>query len=587
MLALVVLVSGCPGAPPSTGPCDGQPCPPTCTNGDCTQPYPGAPPIQIDDGNVVALRVASDERHLLVLRSVAKTNPPTGVLSLVTDDFGKGIAIDLGSAVALDPVTGAPIAGFSPVSDPGYMSGPGGGLYFVEIQSGSRVLEIAGMDGNGARILSSPIVGAPVVANETIFYGIDDGSGTVVVDAAHLPDGPPVELAAPGVFHDPALIPNPSGTAVLIADGSGTRVRVLQSASGSGRDLPLGQSAMVRATWYGDQFFDYLTAAGALRIGTTDTTSGALTVDVVATGQVTRSPVFLPYAHGRPFTVAYAVDAADGSLSKVILHPIQPAGADVVLTLPADYAWSDFSVSPDGSHVAVTDGAGDLAVAPIDGGQGTLVANDLEPDDDSADPAIRFYTFDPMGQQLAVVSSTGTLTLDTVGGQAAATLSAQPIQDRAFFEGSYPHGLNDPALLAFVREDPAQAHGFGTVILKPSGGGAEVALAGGISPYTRAQEVHAHPFAWSGALPGLAPGPFPWGFIGPEVIYENHAGARPGFTLTVLTDDGAHSGPLATGVKVWAVGRPRFASDTPGEVFFTKAGQAGLWMVELPRTPGR
>ena len=335
--------------------------------------------------------------------------------------------------------------------------------------------------------------------------------------------------------------------------------------------------------WSWEGHLVYLTADGTLRITARD---GTGPVDVLAPGQVTRSPVLVPWANTRTATLAYGVDDAGGALTQVVVHPFA-GGADATLTLPAGHLWSGFTFSPDGSEIAVTDGTGALAVGPLAGGTATVIATDLKPEDDGADPPIRYYRFDPLGQQLAVVSAAGTLTLDPVGGGAATTLSAQPVVGPAFFEGRYPDTYRDPALLAFVPDDPAAPSGPGTVVLHPSGGGDDLALAHGVAPHTRAQAVHADPFAWFGTRPGLAPGPFTFGFIGSEALYEDHAGAGAGFALTVFTDDGALHGDLVTGVDVWAAGRSPAWSENPTRIFFGKQGQPGLWMVGVPHTPPR
>lgn len=572
---------GCSRVPVSRGTCAARHCPRGCTDGTCPvtpRTYPGGPPLKLDDGQVVALRAAPWMPSVLVLRRVAGTTPPTGVLSLVLDDYGIGIATRLTGSVALDPKTGAPLAGFSELS--GWVDGFGG-VYFVAQRGGTRALMIAHSDGTGARTLAPAIVGDPVLVYDRLFYETGAGSGTVQVEAAQLPAGKPVEIVPGGTFRDPRLLPCPDASAVLVAGGPGTPLRLVQSATGDGVDLPLGKSTLARAVWSGEGHLVYLGADGTLRIAATDGTGSA---DVLDPGEVAEAPVFVPWNYARNPLLAYGVDGAGGDLAEVVVHPLA-GGADATLTLPTGHRWSAFTLSPDGSEIAATDGAGDLAVGPLAGGTASIVATDLKPEDDRADPPIRYYRFDPLGRQLAVVSSAARLTLYPVGGGAGTTLSARPIAGPAFFEGRYPDVFPDPALLAFVPDDPSAQPGPGTVVLHPGGGGADVDLAHAVAALSRAQAVHADPFAWFGTLPGLARGPLSWGFVGSEALYEDHAGSGAGFALHVLTDDGTRHGDLATGVDVWAAGRGTTWSAFPTRIFFGKAGQPGLWMAGVPHTP--
>ena len=77
--------------------------------------------------------------------------------------------------------------------------------------------------------------------------------------------------------------------------------------------------------------------------------------------------------------------------------------------------------------------------------------------------------------------------------------------------------------------------------------------------------------------------PYPWGWLGSEIVYEARTLAAAGIDLVAATDDVATLGVIAGAAEVWSVRD----APKPERVFLTHAAHDGVWVSRLPQTPGR
>jgi hypothetical protein len=555
--------------------CGGGGTPGQCGSGTAIPPYPGVTPTQIDTGPAVGLHASPDERHVLVQRSVVTSGPNAysqGALAVVTlsASGASGSATELTSAVPF--TNGVPHADFSADS---------AGLYFIDVSTTPNKLVAAASDGSGAHTLATGIVQSTAVAGNTLVYMLDaaDQGGDRPVYAATLPSGAPVQLVAAGSINYPTAEISPTGTAVLVLDESQTVHELVQTATGAATPFgPSGPQSLFGWAFSPDGArLAYWTAANpsgwALRVIKTDGTG-----DAALAGLTWADPAFSPDSQH----VAYTTLDASAHVAQVTVHSF--AGApDLSIPVTTAHFWSALTYSPDGTLLVMSSSDGTLAVAPVaPGASFTVVATGLAgaldlPFPPAAITNAHDYVAAPVSSRVLTV-------VPTAGG--AAHSASVPVDEVAFYEPV----ASRPGLLAFTSTSVTQEGIPGSVALVATDGtGTATMLPGSVLPaFTAAQAVHLDAFGWVGTDSGggQVSEPWPWGWLGSEIVYEtDRSQVVPGaLDVVAATDDGAGTiGVIAPGANEWTVR----GGTTPTRVFFSRASENGVWWSPLPQTPGR
>jgi hypothetical protein len=552
--------------------CGGDGTPGQCGSSTTIPLYPGVTPVQIDTGHALGLRVSPDEQHVLVQRTEVTTGPGAfsqGALAVVTlsASGASGTAVELTSAVPF--VNGVPQADFS---------ADGTGLYFIDVSVTPNALVAAASDGSGAHTLATGIVQSAAVAGNTLVYMLDapDQSGNRPVYAAVLPNGAPVQLVAAGAVYYPTPTPSPTGTAVLLQDQSLTTHELVQTATGVA--TPFGPANQGLGGWVFSPdgarlvYWTSSSAGWALHVIGTDGTG-----DTALPGMAGSDPAFSPDST----RLAYTTLDASSHVASVTVHSFGGA-ADLSITADTAHAWNALAWSPDGALLVMSSSDAALAVAPVaQGAAFTVVATGLVGDlglpfpPASVTMAHDYVSAPVSGRVLSVVP--------TAGG--AAHAASVPVDDLAFYEPVAAH----PGLLAFTSTPVTQEGIPGSVVLLATdGSGSATSLPGAVLPaFTAAQALHLDSFGWVGtdSGSGQVAEPYPWGWLGSEIVYEtDRSQTVPGaLDVVAATDDAGTVGVIAPGANEWTVR----GGTTPTRMFFSRAAQDGVWWSALPQTPGR
>ena len=551
--------------------CGGGGTPGQCGSSMAIPPYPGVAPIQVDTGAALGLRVARDEKHVLVQRTEVTqgTNAfEQGALAVVTvASSGAGSAAELTTAVRW--VNGTPQADFSADS---------AGLFFVDVAPTPNRLVVAAADGSSAHAVATGIIQSAVIAGQTLVYVLDpsDGSGNREVWAVTVPSGTPVRLVAAGTVNYPVVTPSPSGSSVIVGAESSTAYQLIQTASGAA--APVGSAGASVTGWAfspdGARFAYWIAQASGVRELHVVKSDG--TGDQVLTASNVADPVF----SGDGQRVAFGV-AASGStkLGAVTVHDFGGA-ADVTVTASTSRTWEALAFSPDGQALVLTSLENTLAAAPAaKAGAFVELSASVSQSQPSAPPLALCAV---AGGDAAVLASSRAVTVGPIAGGGSHAL-AVPVDDLPFYEPV----ATSPRLLAFTSTSTSQSGIPGSVVVFPfDGSGAGAKLPGAVLPaFTLSQLWNSLPHGWQGpdSGAGQVAEPFTWGWLGSEIVYETDRTNNGGLDVVAATDDLGTVGVIAPGARVWAV---RDAA-TPTRTFFTRPAQNGVWSSAVPQTPGR
>ena len=517
----------------------------------------------------LGLRVAGDERHVLVQRSESSSFDQ-GALAVVTlDASGHGTARELTTAV--DFSTGVPRADFTANST---------ALYFVDGSSTTRRLIASAADGSGARTLASATVQVAQVAGSTLVYMLDApvDTGNRSIFAVVLPNGTPVQLVAPGDVYYPSLSVSPSGTTVFVTDQTEAAVHELvQTATGATTAIgPAG--GLVHGVWSPDgarfAYWTGMTSLTSVHVLNSDGTGDVLLTSSGVTGF---TPTFSPDGTA----LAYGTGDASGNLVSVTVHSLA-GGSDAVLSFSKSRLWGEpFLFAPDSAMVAIASSDGALAVAATShSGAFVELTTSASYNSGTVYPCDWTRTHD---YAAAIPLTNRRLSVAPTGG-GAAQIASSPIDLPAFYEPVTTH----PGLLAFTSVNPSQSGIYGSVALfGTNGAGAPLILPGKVLPaFTLNQEYQSPWSGWQGADSGSGQiaEPFTWGWLGSEIVYESDRdGVHPWFDIIAATDTVGTVGVIAPGAQVWAVRQGM----TPAGIFYTRPSVGGVWFSMLPQTPGR
>jgi hypothetical protein len=557
--------------------CGGGGTPGQCGSGSTIPQYPGVTPTQVDHGPALGLRVAGDEKHVLVQRTETTTGPNAflqgGIAVVTVDSAGAGSAVELTTEARF--MNGQPEADFTTDSQ---------GLYFVDVSSTTAQLVAAAADGTGAHVLASGGIERVQGAGSTVVYTLDapDGSGNREVWAAALPSGTPVRLVAAGALYYPLAAPSPTGTSVLLMDQSLSHYELAHSATGAVTALAVNGLDITGWAWSPDgaRFAYWVAQSGgstrALHVVNADGSA-----DTVLTTSNLFDPAFLPDGQ----SIAYDVAGASGTaIAGVTVRGLGAGGSTAVVTAGATHPWNQLAVSPDGGLLLLTSSDNALAVAPsAHNGAFADFATGLSTLQGSP-PPLTLCAVTPAHDLLAALLANRAASVLPTGGGAGHVLSV-PVDDLPFYEPV----ATAPRLLAFTSTSVSQSGIAGSVALfATDGSGAATTLPGAVLPaFTLAQLWHSAPFGWTGvdSGSGQVAEPFPWGWFGSEIVYETDRGQNgtTAFDVVAATDDAGTVGVIAPGAAVWSV---RGAA-TPTRAYFPHPSSDGVWWSPMPQTPGR
>ena len=524
--------------------------------------YPGVTPIEIDTGAVLGLRVANDERHVMLQRTES-ADLNGGELAVVTiDGAGHGTATTLTTKVEFR--NGIPQADFTDDSS---------ALYFIDIANTSK-LTVAAADGSNLHVVATGGIQAMAALGDILVYVVaaqNDFDDEMF--AMSLPDGQPVPLATGFV---PQIYGSATGRAVFAVDDTGSALHELVQTD-TGVATPLASSGdVVSGVWSPDgahlaYWFGFGENAVTIRLIDADGSNDTL---LTSTSPGGFPPVFSPDGT----VVAYSLSTGANSY-EVIFRTIA-TGSNVIATVPTgSYPSPPTSFSPDGGVFAML-GAGPSFALASTTQNGAFV-------DTATLPLFGFGAticqFTTDGDFAATPSDSRTLLVVPTHGGAVVTPNV-PIDEPGFYEPV----ASQPGLLAFSSTNPTEDGIAGSVeLIDTDGSGTAMALPGTVLPAsTNVQEYHLLYSGWQGTDDGLGQenSPFTWGWLGSEIVYQtDRDGTLPWFDLVAATDTIGTVGVIAPGTNLWAVR----TGSAPTRVVFGRNSVGGTWWSPLPQTPGR
>jgi len=527
-------------------------------------PYPGITPVQLDSDPAFGLRVASDEAHLLVQRSVYTGSSAVALGVVTVPPSGPPVARALTTSVRM--INGFPQADFSL---------DGKGLYFIDIASQPSKLVVASSDGTGQRTIATSIQRTWLGGNTLVYMvdGPNPSSGYREVWAVALPSGTPVKLVASGSVYYPEAQVSPTGSAVVVWSSTGTNSghQLIQTATGAATPLT---AKVTGTTW---------TPSGShvvYNVGGTGWPQAIRAIKSDGTGDVELAPT----TSGQWYTVSPASDrvaistpnATNGWLGKVTFSSLT-GGASIVMNAPAGRDWSSVVYwSADGGLAILSGSGGALAAAPVRAGATFVELTDGADNQVLTGPPVPWVV--SAADDRLVVNKTGRVAavVPATGGMANAL--SVPVDQQAMWEPV----RSNPGLLVFTHPTKTQSYVPGTLALFPADGRGPARLLPGAarSAYTLNQVSHD---VWPWQVDELMAQPWTWGWLGSAIVYEADYTAD-GFDVVAATDDVTTLGAIARGVRVWST---RTGATTPTKLFFTRRTQAGIWSTRLPQTPGR
>ena len=559
------------GGCPSGQWCGGGGTPGQCGASSTIAPYPSIAETQVDPGAALGLRVAPDERHVLVERALNPGSPTSSfsqcALAVVTlGASGAGTARELSAAAWMD--NGNPLADFTSDSS---------ALYFYDATATPVQLVVANADGSAARTLASHVNQVARLGGDSLVYVVTSAAndGDDEVWAVQLPAGAPVKLAAAGSVHYPMAFPNATGTAAMVTDENGARL-LAQTATGASAAFGAGVMYYLGATWSPDgahvAYWSNNDTAWKLHVLAADGTGDALLSSKVAT-----SVAFPPDGSA----IAYGeLDYSTGKVGSLTVHPFG-GGADAVIAT-GGITGTSLAFSADGQRLFFGSGSTLGAASSTQSGTLTVIDAHASPPFGPLDPPQ--FAVSPDHAWAAVVETNRTISVVPTSGGAGQAL-ALPGDYLPFYEPA----AAEARLLVFTSPTPSESGVEGALaIFAGDGTGAGARLPGKALPaITQAQVTHAQPYGWTGpdGGGGQVAEPFTYGWLGSVAVYETNRGQNGTTAQDVVaaTDDGGTVGVIAAGAGVWAVRDGAAAT----RLFFTRPGQQGVWTVPVPRTPGR